>query len=267
MDESLLATHVLRVFSHDGPFDEGMAALGKQNLDLITAETFADLRMRSPSDAKLNTEGAWVNAAYIYLRGPDHANILVVSGNVNPLVQPGEPALAAHAHRKGQAYRPSDAMVMALLTNAQTNPHDARKTGVLLIQRPNDRQYTHPTLPLKTADDIAAFGDSVVPFFLFGGLTKEYGQFLFSRGVRSVVHPVIPANSVSEPRETCLLYLADAQTQQGPKSVIYGDGCSPGVLALAGNVYGVSHESVARPVYAVMHPPQFTTASVPTAAR
>jgi len=267
MDESLLATHVLRVFSHEGPFDEGMAALGKQNLDLVTAETFADLRMRSPPDAFLNTIGARVNAAYIYLLGPDHANILVVSGNANPLVLPGEPALASGAHRAGIEYFPIDGVVANLFAQAKTDASEARSTGVLLLPRKNDTDVK-PSYPLATLDEVKAFAKEPVPSFLFGSMAEEFGRFLHSRGVQSVSHVVSPIDHVKSrgPRMTRLVYLADATTITGEKSVIYGDGCGL-TLGLSGLMYGVRHEAVARPVYSRSQPAQFTTASVPTTAR
>ncbi|GEM_PF-5017329 len=273
MDESLLATHVLRVFPYEAPFDNGMEALAAntdaegRGLDLATAETHADLRMRSPPDAFLNTIGARVNAAYVYLLGPDHANILVVSGKANPFVFKGEPAIATDSHRAGIEYFLIDSVTANLFEMASTDVTEARKTGVLLLQRREEKDIK-TSYPLGTPGDIRAFANDSVPSFLFGSTAEEFGRFLYARGVRSVSHVVSPIDYVKSqgPRMARLVYLADVTTLAGQKSAIYGDGCGL-TLGASGLQCGVRHEAVARPDYTRIQKARFTTASVPTNAR
>ena len=273
MDELRLATHVLHVFPYDAPFDKAMEALAANKdaeglgLNLVTAETHADLRMHSPPDTSLNTTGARVNAAYVYLLGPDHTNILVVSGKANPFVFSGEPAIATDSHRAGIEYFLTEGVAANLFAMAKTDAGEARDTGVLLLPRKEEKDIK-ASYPLATLDDVYAFAVDSVPHFLFGSTAEEFGRFLHARGVKSVSHVVSPISYVREhgPRMARLVYLADATTTAGEKSVIYGDGCGL-TLGASGLQYGVRHEAVARPVYGGPEKPQFTTASVPTTAR
>ncbi len=175
------AGDALEVLSQDGPFDQGVAALRENGLELITSEQLAIIRMRDCPVSLLSTQGTWVAENYNYGNGKD-AEIVIASGSLNPILK--QPVEATNAHRQGKEFYLDAAAWKLLRDVAESDPYKAIKSGALLVTRK----------ALKSDIPVEAFGETPETVFLFREQAKAYGNWLKAQGIRAVSQWIVDAD-------------------------------------------------------------------------
>lgn len=180
---STTAGSSLEVLTEKGFFGKVTAALKGEGVGLIAAEQLALIRMSDGPKRPFSKEGTWIAENYNYATNGD---ILIASGDYNPLLR--SPAEAARAHRQGKEFYLDAKALDGLLKAAKEDPEEAVKTGVLLLRR-KDVTTEIPTPQLA---------ESPVCLFLFRSQAKAYGEWLSAQGVESVPQWVVPQDYASK---------------------------------------------------------------------
>ncbi len=178
---TIFAGGSLEVWSQDGAFDTGIAALRKPDetlqkpsLELITSEQLAIIRMRDGPASPFSTQGTWVAENYNYGDGKD-AEIVIASGSLNPILK--HPVEATNVHSQGKDFYFTDVASWKQLRDvAESDPYKAMKSGALLVTRK----------ALKSEIPVEALGETPETVFLFREQAKAYGNWLKEQGISSV---------------------------------------------------------------------------------
>ncbi len=161
----------LDVYSHVGPFDEGVSALKKEGFSLITARELAEARLLGGVKIPVSREWTWVAENFNYL---PTGEILIASRDYNPLLKNAEEATACN--RAGKKFYLNQKLAKELRERAEADPEKAMKSGVLLL----------PQKAVKSEILSSALKDEPLTYFLFRDTAKLYGQFLKENDINSV---------------------------------------------------------------------------------
>jgi len=151
----------LEVYSHVGPFDNGVAALKAEGLELITARELAEARILAGPKHPVSQSGTWVAEHPIYLPNKE-ADILIVDRAHSLLVKSAREA--ADANRGNKDFYLDEAVVDELRGLATPDG----KNGVLFL----------PRNALPNSVPIKALAENAFMRFLFGDQAEAYSRFL-----------------------------------------------------------------------------------------
>ncbi len=157
----------LEVYSHEGPFDEGIEALKVEGLELITARDLAEARILGGHNQPVSKSGLWVAEHPVYFPNTD---ILVVDRAHSQLLK--NPVEAANAHFQNEEVYIGQKRADELREQATLDG----KFGVLLLSR----------TAIRKAIPVEAFADDPYAQFLFKDLAGQYGQFLKEAHINEV---------------------------------------------------------------------------------
>jgi len=181
MRTEIIPSQVSVVYTHDGSFAKGIAALNRQKVEIYTAAELALLRQQAGPTHPVSTHWTWVGENYNHFPNGD---ILIAAREYNSLI-PNARA-ATQVHREGGEFFLDDNVIAALRERAHEDPVEARKTGVLLVQRQNV-QNEYP---------VTALAEAAVPLFLFQDQAQSYGLWLEDQGITHISHVVTGADYV-----------------------------------------------------------------------
>ncbi|MBI4150067.1 hypothetical protein HY488_01550 [Candidatus Woesearchaeota archaeon] len=196
------------VHTHYGSFDEGLASLKAEGLELITADALVNLWMNAGSQG-ISMTGSWTADGYVYL---PNGETLVTRPEHNPILKrPGMAEVAVAAHKEGRDFYINPVglqgrLIKLLRERAESDPIKALDTGVLLLPK-----HTVPgSLDFTKLDDP---DESQLIIFLFPENRTLYGRYLQACGadIQSVSH-VYPVKSSRQRAFANTLYLTNPMT-------------------------------------------------------
>jgi hypothetical protein len=169
----------LSVYLRPGPFDEAVAGLESEGLELITAGEFARLRMLSGPTSPISQEWGWVAESYNYFPNGD---ILIASREHNPILR--NPREATEAQKRRSQFYLDDKAIEELQDRATEDPDEAIKTGVFRLSRKGfysgsvfiDGAKSWKEIPFE------ALAEEPATRFLFRDNARSYSDFLVSFG-------------------------------------------------------------------------------------
>ena len=175
---------MLRVYIHEGPWDQGVTALQKEGLSPCSAAQLAETRILSGRDSQLSTNGFWTSEAHIY-----HPNteILAIKASDSPLLQ--HPEEATQAHQKREEFPLEQKLYAALRERASEDPSIALKSGILLLKRASENPEEIP---------VEALIEHPYTRFILEEQAAPYASFLKDAGITSVPLLTVSAEYASK---------------------------------------------------------------------
>ena len=171
----------MEVYTHVGPFDEGIAALKAEGLELITARELAEARILGGSDHPVSIDASRVAEHPLYLIDKQ-ADILVMDKAHSQLWL--DPVGVTDAHRRGKEFYLHQSVANKLREQATLDGEH----GVLLL----------PRNALRESVPVEALADDAYARFLFKDLAGQYGRFLKDAGIDEIPVCGILANYARE---------------------------------------------------------------------
>lgn len=172
----------IEVYTHDGPFAEGVAAFKEKGLSLITAYELARGRLfggvKELQKNPLNWEHTWVAESFNYL---PTGEILIASRDYNSHLKNPDEALC---YRDGREFYLGPKLKEKLRERAEADPKKAVKSGVLLL----------PRKAVKDEIPSTALIDNPLTYFLFRDTAEPYGQFLKENNISFIPVHVVDAD-------------------------------------------------------------------------
>lgn len=197
----------LEIYKHIGPFDEGVAALSKEGLPLISARDLADARILGGIESPVSKDWTYAAESFNYFPNGD---LLIASRNYNPLLKKGIPEEIVNRERRelgksiptqtDTTFYLDDIVANHLQERAESDPEKAVVSGVLRLSRKSVKQLI-PTTSLN---------DEPVLYFLFQDMAKKYGAFLNEHRIKyihlQIVDPTYPQKVNGKPKSPFLSF-------------------------------------------------------------
>lgn len=159
MEEIIRDTEPERIQSAfiNGPFDETLKTLKKNNYRLISLEENAKLRMQEGRNAYCSKTGNWVQEDFVYVPGRG----VYLSKN-SPICE--NPDKATNCDRSGNKFYLTDEQIGKSFTNS------------VLLSR-NAKDFKIPTKEFK---------NNKITIYAFGNSAEDYGLFLREAGIKEM---------------------------------------------------------------------------------
>lgn len=142
-----------------GPFDKCINHLKESNVVLTSTEELAELRLCGSYKHTVSTHTVWIAESLNYL---DEKTLVIASRDYNQILK--NPELATKAHRAGNEFKLEGAVAKELRERAQSDPDEAIKSGVLLVEMASlqnisvDALAENPTTRFLLRDNARAYG-------------------------------------------------------------------------------------------------------------
>ncbi len=182
------ANYALEIVPVFAKLHKGFADLSREDPDLklITGEQLALARVHGGSkylESPLSRHSTFVDAYGVYLNDDD---IMIATGKHNLMLKRLEDVAAAHG--KGLEFYLNTKEVRELMKVASPDPGDARKSGVLLL----NRNSVPEKIPYNALEQLALTN------FLLGDAAKDYGYWCNKQGVTEIPVHLFPATCVNK---------------------------------------------------------------------